>query len=131
MRARRQTQDASMMSPLVGLLHANFLALSEQSQFFKAENEDWNRKKALSIPRRRWSKKRLLVPPGAKAKPVRPSGAQFCNTNRLRHGKYARDRQLFLAELRSHIRAGHALAYAAALQSRPAKRAEAAPENSA
>jgi len=97
-----------------------------------AENEDWNRKKALSIPPRRWNKKRLLVPPGAKAEKLRPSGAQPCNTNRLRHGKYARGWQLFRAEIRSHIRASHALvAYALAAQGRSANRAEAGPEISA
>jgi hypothetical protein len=68
-------------------LYANFLAFSEQGQAFKAENEDWNRKKANFKEPRRWSKKRVLTPPGAKAEKLRPSGAQPCNENRRRHGK--------------------------------------------
>lgn len=114
------------------ILYAKFLAFHEQGQVFRAENEDWNRKKANLKKPRRWSKKRQLVPPGAKAKTMRPSGAQLCNENRLRHGKYARNWQLFQAEIRSHIRAGHALvAYVQTAHGRPANPAEAGPENSA
>ena len=103
----RYRQYAPFTPSQAAALYANFLALSEQGQAFRAENEDWNRKKAHTP--RRWSKKKVLVPPGAKAKPVRPSGAQQCNENRLKHGKFARGWQLFRAEIRSEIRASHAL----------------------
>jgi hypothetical protein len=100
-------------------LYANFLAFNKQGQAFRAENEDWNRKKASFKKPRRWSKKRLLIPPGAKAKTMRPSGAQPCNENRLKHGKFRREWLLFRGEIRSHIRASHALiAYAYAVHSR-------------
>ncbi|MDR3526994.1 MAG: hypothetical protein P4L57_06905 [Rhizomicrobium sp.] len=132
MSAPRYRQYAPFTPSRAPELYANFLALTEQGQAFKAENEDWNRKKAHTPPPRRWSKKRVLVPPGAKAKPLRQSGAQPYNTNRLRHGKFTREWQLFRGEIRSEIRASHALiAYAYAVHSAPAKPAEAAPQNSA
>lgn len=128
----RYRQYAPFTLSRAPILYANFLAFCEQGQAFKAENEDWNRKQARFKKPRRWSKKRLLVPPGEKAKTLRPSGAQQCNTNRLIHGKYARGWQLFRGEIRSHIRASHALiAYAFSVHSGPANGAEAAPKNSA
>ena len=130
MSAPRYRQYAPFKPSQAPILYANFLAFIEQGQAFKAQNEDWNRKKAHTP--RRWSKKRLLVPPGAKAKPVRPSGAQPGNENRLKHGKFTRAWQLFRAEIRSEIRASHALiAYVEATQSPPANGAEAGRENSA
>ena len=112
----RYRQYAPFTPSQAATLYTNFLAFREQGQAFRAENEDWNRKKAHTPPPRRWSKKRLLVPPGAKAKPVRQSGAQPCNENRRKHGKFARSWQLFRGEIRCHVRASYALvAYAEAV----------------
>lgn len=132
MSAPRYRQYAPFTPSRAAALHAKFLAFREQSQAFKAESEDWNRKKAHTPLPRRWSKKKVLVPPGAKAKPVRQSGAQPGNENRHKHGKFARAMQLFRGEVRSEIHACHALiAYALAVHSGPANPAEAARENSA
>jgi len=98
-------------APDAASLYANFLALNERAQEVEGEIEDWNRKKAKRKNNpRRWSKKRLLTPPGAvNARPPRPSGAQPCNVNRLKHGHFAHDHQLFKALVRSHIRTTRAL----------------------
>lgn len=90
-------------------LHAKFLALKQQAQGLAVEIADWNGKKTKLKRRRRWSKKRQLVPPALKAQSVRPSGAQPCNSNRLSHGKRTRSKQLFLAAVRTEIRASYAL----------------------
>ena len=109
MSASRTPQEDPLTPPDAAYLHAKFLALKQQVQNLEAENADWNRKKANLKKPRRWSKKRLLVPPALRAKPQRPVGAQDGNENHLKHGKYARDRQLFFAKLRTHIRASYAL----------------------
>lgn len=92
--------------PTAEEVYANFLALEKQTQAVRGEIEDWNRKKAMSkrYPRR-WQKKRLLVPRTTKSGFKCQSGAQPCNTNRLKHGRFARDHQLLRALVRTHIRA--------------------------
>lgn len=128
-RYRRYAPFTPAQAPI---LYAKFLAFHKQGQAFKAQSEDWNRKKGAYPPPRRWSKKKVLVPPGAKAKPVRQSGAQPGNENRLKHGKFTRAMQLFRGEVRSEIHACHALiAYVKAVHSPPAKRAESGTRNSA
>ncbi len=113
LRATHQSESVVPRPPDAAELHANFLALRQRFQALEAENADWNRKKTLLKKPRRWSKKRLL----AAAKVKRPSGAQQGNTNRLKHGKYSRDWQLFLALIRTHIQAGRALVACAAAES--------------
>ena len=132
MRAPRYRQYAPFTPSQAATLYANFLAFREQGQTFRAESEDWNRKKGHTPPPRRWSKKKVLVPPGAKTKPVRQSGAQPCNENRRKHGKFTRAMQLFRGEVRSEIHASHALiAYALSVHGRPANHAVPAAEISA
>lgn len=114
MKASRQRENADTAPQTASDLYANFLAIEEQFQALEAENADWNLKKARLKKPRRWSSKRLLVPPAAKTKAVRPSGAQQGNTNRLTHGKYTRESQLILSLVRTHIRAGRALGAAMA-----------------
>lgn len=88
---------------------AKFLALREQFQALEAQNADWNVKKAHSKKSRRWRKKRLLVPPAARMNVSRPRGAQPGNSNRFKHGNRSRERQLFLALIRTHIHTGRTL----------------------
>jgi hypothetical protein len=104
--------DRTLESTLIaGYLHAKFLALREEAQGLEGEFGDWNRKKADSQRKpRRWKKKRLLIPPAAKQTAApRPAGAQPCNTNRLKHGRYERRLILLRAMIRAHIHAGEAL----------------------
>lgn len=109
MSASRTPQETPLTPPDTAYLHTKFLALKQQVQNLEAEIADWNVKKAKLKKPRRWSKKRLLVPSALRAKPLRPSGAQEGNENRFKHGKRTRDRQLFFAKVRTHIRASYAL----------------------
>jgi hypothetical protein len=121
MRVSRKSKPSSLLELNVEELHANFLALEKQTQAVRDEIADWNLKKAIpkSNPRR-WQKKRLLVPPPTKSRSVRFVGAQPCNSNRLKHGLFARDHQLLKTLVRTHIRATQTMV-AYAKQSLPRK----------
>ncbi|GAA0553112.1 hypothetical protein FHS83_001572 [Rhizomicrobium palustre] len=116
-------ESALFDAPEAILLHAKFLAMRQELQGLMVKKADWNVKKAKLKKRRRWSTKRQLVPPAQRHKLLRPSGAQEGNENRLSHGKRTRDRELFRAMIRSHVRAGKILVTAVRVERKKKKEA--------